>query len=80
MVPLTTVVDVVVLLVLSGATNDAALNAFNDVRLMLRINCWGNPEIVEAWEATTEPGRYYTLIKKLDPLGAARSSDMLSEY
>ena len=24
------------------------------------------------WEATTEPGRYYTLIEKLDPRSAAR--------
>lgn len=55
-----------------GTANDDAPNEFNDLRAVLRINRAGNPEIVEAWEATTEPGRYYTLIEKLDPRGAAR--------
>ena len=55
-----------------GAPNDDAPNAFNDLRVILRVNRAGNPEIVEAWEATTEPGRHYTLIERLDPRGAAR--------
>jgi len=55
-----------------GTANTDAPNAFNDLRLVLRVNRAGNPDIVEMWEATTEPGRYYTLIEKLDPRGAAR--------
>lgn len=55
-----------------GRSNDDAPNAFNDLRLLLRVNRNGNPEIVEAWEATTEPGMYYTQIERLDPGGAAR--------
>jgi len=55
-----------------GAPNVDAPNEFNDLRLVLRVNRAGNPEIAEVWEATTEPGRYYTLVEKLDPRGAAR--------
>ena len=55
-----------------GTANDDTPNAFNDLRLVLRINRVGNPTIVESWDATTEPGRYYTLIEELDPRGAAR--------
>jgi hypothetical protein len=55
-----------------GAPNVDAPNEFNDLRVMLRVNRSGNPEIMETWDATTEPGRYYTLIEKLDPRGAAR--------
>ena len=55
-----------------GTPNTDAPNIFNDLRLVLRINRAGNPEIVEAWEATTEPGKHFTLIEKLDPRGAAR--------
>ena len=54
-----------------GMANDDAPNVFNDLRLLLRINRAGNPEIVAAWEATSEPGRIFTL-QKLDPRGAAR--------
>ena len=54
-----------------GTPNGDAPNEFNDLRMVLRVNRAGNPEIVEAWEATTEPGQYYTL-HHLDPLGAAR--------
>lgn len=57
---------------LDGTPNVDAPNQFNDLRLAVRINQAGNPEIVEAWEATTEPGKHYTLIEKLDPHGAAR--------
>jgi peptidoglycan hydrolase-like protein with peptidoglycan-binding domain len=55
-----------------GTPNVDAPNEFNDLRLALRVNRAGNPEIAEVWEATTEPGRYYTLVEKLDPRGAAR--------
>ena len=55
-----------------GEPNDDAPNAFNDLRLLLRVNKAGNPEIVARWEATTEPGTFFTKIRKLDPNGAAR--------
>jgi hypothetical protein len=55
-----------------GTPNVDAPNEFNDLRLVLRVNRAGNPEIAEMWDATTEPGKYYTLIEKLDPRGAAR--------
>jgi hypothetical protein len=55
-----------------GTPNIDEPNMFNDLRLVLRVNRAGNPETVEAWEATTEPGKHYTLIEKLDPRGAAR--------
>ena len=55
-----------------GQPNTDAPNAFNDLRLLLRVNRAGNPEIVARWEATSEPGRFYTVVKKLDPRGAAR--------
>ena len=55
-----------------GEPNLDAPNEFNDLRLLLRINKAGNPEIVAQWEATTEPGTFYTKIQKLDPNGAAR--------
>ena len=55
-----------------GTPNDDAPDAFNDLRLLLRINKAGNPEVVASWEATTEPGTFYTKLHKLDPRGAAR--------
>lgn len=55
-----------------GTENEDAPNEFNDLRMLLRINKAGQPEIVASWEATTEPGRHYTKIEKLDPRGAAR--------
>jgi hypothetical protein len=55
-----------------GAVNDDAPNVFNDLRVVLRVNRAGNPEIVERWDATTEPGKYYTSVQKVDPRGAAR--------
>jgi hypothetical protein len=56
----------------NGTPNDDAPNIFNDLRVALRLNKAGNPEIVGAWEATSEPGRFHTIVKKLDPRGAAR--------
>src|SRR5262245_5381686 len=55
-----------------GTRNTDAPNEFNDLRLVLRVNRAGNPEIAEVWEATSEPGKHYTLIEKLDPRGAAQ--------
>jgi len=55
-----------------GTPNEDAPNIFNDLRLLLRVNRSGNPEVVGCWEATSEPGTYYTKIKKEDPRGAAR--------
>ncbi|MEO8467736.1 MAG: peptidoglycan-binding protein, partial [Gammaproteobacteria bacterium] len=55
-----------------GTANDDAPNVFNDLRLVLRVNRTGNPEIVQRWDATTEPGKYYTSVRKLDPRGATR--------
>jgi hypothetical protein len=55
-----------------GIPNGDAPNVFNDARIVLRISAAGIPQIDGAWEATTEPGRYYTSVKKLDPRGAAR--------
>lgn len=55
-----------------GTPNDDAPNVFNDLRIVLSINRAGKPTIVAKWEATSEPGRYYTVVKKLDPRGAAR--------
>jgi hypothetical protein len=55
-----------------GTPNTDAPNVFNDLRLVLRVNRAGTPVVEELWEATTEPGKHYTLIEKLDPRGAAR--------
>jgi hypothetical protein len=55
-----------------GTPNTDAPNVFNDLRLVLRVNRTGTPVVEELWEATTEPGKHYTLIEKLDPRGAAR--------
>ena len=55
-----------------GTPNVDAPNVFNDLRAVLRVNRAGTPEIEELWEATTEPGKHYTLIERLDPRGAAR--------
>jgi len=55
-----------------GTPNEDAPNKFNDLRLLLRVNRAGNPDIADLWDATTEPGTFYTQIEKLDPRGAAR--------
>ena len=49
--------------------NDAA-NEFNDQRIVLEI-INGVPKIVNSWQATTEPGSYYTY-SPMNPKGAAR--------
>lgn len=55
-----------------GTPNSDAPDEFNDVRFVVRVTPSGLPDIVDAWDATTEPGTYYTVIKPLDPNGAAR--------
>jgi hypothetical protein len=55
-----------------GTPNDDAPNVFNDVRVALRLSRNGTPLVEGVWDATTEPGDYYTRVKKLDPRGAAR--------
>jgi hypothetical protein len=54
-----------------GKANNDSPNVFNDLRIVFRIEA-GAAVIVERWDATTEPGRYYTEVKKLNPDGAAR--------
>lgn len=44
-----------------GEPNDNRNNAFNDTRLLLQCNKDGVPRIIGAWEATTEPSRFWTL-------------------
>lgn len=53
-----------------GTTNSNQPNWFNDLRLLLTIEK-GIPTIIDQWEATTEPGTYYTN-HPLNPAGAAR--------
>lgn len=55
-----------------GTPNDDAPNVFNDLRLVLRMNRSGKAQIEGAWDATSEPGRYYTFVERLDARGAAR--------
>lgn len=53
-----------------GTPNGNQPNRFNDRRLLLGI-VDGRPTLLGNWEATTEPGRHYTLAP-LSPKGAAR--------
>ena len=54
-----------------GTPNDNAPNKFNDLRLLIQLNTSGVPKIVKSWEATTEPGKYWT-DHPMNPKGAAR--------
>lgn len=55
---------------LDGTLNNDWPNEFNDLRLIIEfIN--GKPQIIGKWEATTEPGKFYTY-NKMNPKGAAR--------
>jgi hypothetical protein len=56
----------------SGKPNPNTPNVFNDLRVLLRASEQGKPEIVGLWEATSEPGAFFTGPHKLSPLGAAR--------
>lgn len=53
-----------------GTPNDNRPNRFNDLRLVLTVEN-GKPAIVGKWEATTEPGKFYT-DNPMNPTGAAR--------
>lgn len=53
-----------------GTLNDDKPNEFNDRRIVLVFES-GVPRIVGNWEATTEPGSYYTH-NPMNPGGAAR--------
>ncbi|MBD2139727.1 peptidoglycan-binding protein [Anabaena sp. FACHB-1237] len=50
--------------------NDDKPNEFNDQRIVIEI-IDGVPKIVNNWQATTEPGSYYTY-NPMNPKGAAR--------
>jgi peptidoglycan hydrolase-like protein with peptidoglycan-binding domain len=54
-----------------GTQNDNAPNQFNDARFVLRITQSGRPALDGAWDATTEPGRFWTQ-NPMNPGGAAR--------
>ena len=56
----------------NGQQNDNRPNQFNDLRLVLKLDSKGVVSIVGKWEATSEPGTYYTKIRRLDAKGAAR--------
>src|SRR6185503_9401831 len=53
-----------------GSPNGNAPNRFNDRRILIRFES-GVPKIVGNWEATSEPGKWFT-DNKLNPKGAAR--------
>lgn len=53
-----------------GSLNDDVPDGWNDLRFVFRV-VNGDPEVLGAWEATTEPGRRYT-ISPINPGGAAR--------
>jgi hypothetical protein len=54
-----------------GTLNGNAPNQFNDVRATLRFTKTGRPQIIEAWDGTTEPSRFWTN-HPMNPDGAAR--------
>ncbi len=54
-----------------GTPNANAPNNFNDLRFILRFNQGGRPILGGAWEATTEPGLFWTR-NPMNPAGAAR--------
>ena len=53
-----------------GTVNDNRANQFNDTRLLIQF-IGGKATIVGKWEATTEPGLYWTE-HRMNPKGAAR--------
>ncbi|MEC4817208.1 MAG: hypothetical protein SAK29_28655 [Scytonema sp. PMC 1069.18] len=52
-----------------GTLNDNALNVWNDLRIVIEFQD-GKPKMIGCWEATTNPGKYYTH-KPMNPKGAA---------
>ena len=53
-----------------GSPNDDAPNSFNDRRIVIVFE-GGSPKIIGNWEATTEPGRRFT-VSPINAKGAAR--------
>lgn len=53
-----------------GTLNDDAPNEFNDRRIIIEV-INGIPKIVNSWQATTEPGDFYTY-RPMNAEGAAR--------
>ena len=53
-----------------GSKNNNDPNEFNDIRLVIEV-LGGKPTIIGKWEATTEPGFFYT-DNPMNPDGAAR--------
>lgn len=52
-----------------GVKNDNQPNQFNDARFVIMFGQDGRPKIAGAWEATTEPGNYWTE-HRMNPGGA----------
>jgi|GEM_PF-1453614 len=52
-----------------GTLNNNAFNAWNDLRIVVEFQ-EAKPKIIGCWEATTQPGKYYTY-KPMNPKGAA---------
>lgn len=57
---------------MDGKRNPNTPNEFNDSRFVVKISRAGNPLLAGAWEATTEPGKLFTLGPETNPDGAAR--------
>ena len=53
----------------SGIKNDNKPNQFNDSRFLVEVN--PTPRLIGAWEASIEPGNYYTK-QPMNALGAAQ--------
>ncbi|KST65397.1 peptidoglycan-binding domain-containing protein [Mastigocoleus testarum] len=53
-----------------GTLNSDRPNSFNDLRLVIQVVS-RTPKIISIWEATTEPGKYYTY-NPMNSKGAAR--------
>lgn len=54
-----------------GVKNDNAPNQFNDARFVIIFGQDGRPTLAGAWQATTEPSRFWTE-NPMNALGAAR--------
>ena len=54
-----------------GTPNDNKPNHFNDQRTLIRVSPAGVPKIIKQWDATTEPGKFWTM-NPMVPEGAAR--------
>jgi hypothetical protein len=55
----------------NAVLNNDKSNVFNDLRIVIMINSKGVPYVKSSWEATTEPGKYYT-DNPMSDKGAAR--------